>query len=114
MRRNDWKYLLDALLFVDVTSLVAIGLILSFVVPSGQGPEGSKFFMGIHRHDWGDIHFFLGLLMIGLLALHVWLNWAWVLSTTKSTFGDSWEKALWSLSCAWVLVLLLGWLVVKL
>ena len=114
MKKNDWKILLDALLFVNVTSVAAIGLILGFVVPSGQGPEGSKFFMGLHRHDWGDIHLVLSLVMLGLLILHVWLNWAWVLNSTKSYFGDSWKKALWGLAGAWLFVLVLSWVVMKL
>lgn len=114
MKRNDWKYLIDALIFVDMCSIAAIGMVLAFVVPGGKGPDASKIFMGLHRHDWGDIHFNLALLLIGLLVLHVWLNWAWVINSTKATFGDRWKKALWSLSGAWIFVLFLSWLIVKL
>lgn len=54
MRKNDWKYLFDALLFVDLCSLAVIGLLLAFVIPSGKAaPETAKFFMGLHRHHWG-------------------------------------------------------------
>lgn len=114
MKRNDWKYLIDALIFVDLCSIAAIGMLLAFVVPGGKGPDASKVFMGLHRHDWGDIHFNLALLLIGLLVLHLWLNWAWVVNTTKVTFGERWKKVLWSLSGAWVIVLFLSWLIVKL
>jgi hypothetical protein len=95
MKKNDWKYLIDALLFVDLCSLAAIGLLLAFVIPSGKAAsESSKFFIGLHRHDWGDIHLYLSLLMLGLVILHVWFNWTWVVNSTKGYFGKRWGKAL--------------------
>jgi len=115
MRKNDWKYLIDALLFVDLCSLAVIGLLLAFVIPSGKGaPEAAKFFLGLHRHDWGDIHLYLSLLMLGLVVLHVWLNWTWVVNSTRSYVGEQWQKALWALCGAWILVLFFAWAVVKL
>jgi hypothetical protein len=115
MRKNDWKYLIDALLFVDLCSLAVIGLLLAFVIPSGkEAPEAAKFFLGLHRHDWGDIHLYLSLLMLGLVVLHVWLNWTWVVNSTRSYVGEQWQKALWALCGAWILVLFFAWAVVKL
>jgi hypothetical protein len=114
MKKNDWKYLIDSLLFVDICSIAVIGLLLAFVISTGQGPDASKYFLGLHRHDWGDVHLYLSLFMLALLILHVWLNWTWVVNSTKSYVGEYWQKALWSLACAWVVVLLLAWIVVKL
>ena len=114
MKKNDWKYLIDSLLFVDICSIGVIGLLLAFVIPTGQGPDASKYFMGLHRHEWGDIHLYLSLFMLALLILHVWLNWTWVVHSTKSYVGEYWQKALWSLAGAWVVVLLLAWIIVKL
>lgn len=110
MKRNDWKYLIDALLFVDLTSIAVIGLLLAFVIPAGRGAHETKYFLGLHRHEWGDIHLYCSLFLLGLLILHLWLNWAWIVHATRSYFGDSWKKALAVLSGAWVLVLLFGWL----
>jgi hypothetical protein len=114
MKKNDWKCLVDTLLFVDVCSIGAIGLLLAFVVPSGKAPDASKFFMGLHRHEWGDIHLYLSLFMLGLLVLHVWLNWTWVVSSARGYFGELWKKALWSLAGAWLIVLSVAWAIVKL
>ncbi|HOV84861.1 MAG TPA: hypothetical protein PLM79_00755 [Syntrophobacteraceae bacterium] len=52
--------------------------------------------------------------MLGLLILHIWFNWTWVVSSARSYFGEKWKKALWSLAGAWLGVLFLGWLTVKL
>jgi hypothetical protein len=114
MKKNDWKCLINALLFVDVSSIGIIGLLLAFVVPSGKAPDASKLFLGLHRHQWGDIHLYLSLFMLGLLVLHVRLNWTWVVNSTRGYFGERWEKALWSLAGAWLVVLLVAWIIVKL
>jgi hypothetical protein len=114
MKKNDWKYLLDALLFVDLCSIAAIGLLLAFVIPSGRAPDTSKYFLGLHRHDWGNIHLYLALFLLVLLVLHLWLNWTWVVHSTKNYFGSQWKNAFWALSGAWIVVLFLGWLIVML
>ena len=73
MKMNDWKYLADTLLFVGICSLAVTGLLLAFVIPSGKGPEASKYFLGIHRHAWGDIHLYVALSLLAILVLHIWL-----------------------------------------
>jgi len=113
MKRNDWKYLLDSLLFVNISSIAAIGLLLAFVIPKGKRLQAEKYFLGLHRHDWGDFHLYLSLSLLVLLVLHIWLNWTWVAQSTKRYFGDRWKKYLWGLSCAWFAVLLFGWVIMK-
>jgi hypothetical protein len=114
MRKNDWKVLIDALLFVAVCSIAVIGLLMAFVIPTGHGQEGSKYFLGLHRHQWGDIHLYLSLFMLGLLVLHVWLNWTWVVNSTKNYVGDYWKQALWMLCGAGIFVVFIAWLMVLL
>jgi len=113
MKRNDWKYLVNALLFVDMCSLFVIGLLLAFVVPSGKGRYADKHFMGLHRHGWADLHFYLALFLVALLILHLWLNWTWVAQSTKRYFSNRWKKALLSLSFAWLVVIVFGWIMMK-
>jgi len=113
MKRNDWKYLLDSLLFVNISSIAAIGLLLAFVIPTGKRPQAEKYFLGLHRHDWGDFHLYLSVSLLVLLVLHIWLNWTWVAQSTKRYFGIRWKKYLWGLSCAWFAVLLFGWVIMR-
>ena len=112
MNKNALKYLIDAVLFMDVCSIAAIGLLLGFVIP--RGGQGSNYFLGLHRHEWADIHLFLSMLLLALLILHLWFNWTWIVQSTKRYFGNSWKNALWSISGAWILVLIFGWLAIKL
>lgn len=113
MKKNDWMYFVNALLFVDICSILTIGLLLAFVIPSGRGQYAEKYFIGLHRHDWADLHFYLAIFLVGLLILHVWLNWKWVAQSTRRYFSNRWKKALLCLSCAWLVVLVFGWIMMK-
>ena len=114
MKKNDWKVLTDALLFVTVCSISVIGLMLAFVIPEGRNMEVAKYFLGLHRHQWGDIHLYLSLFLLSLLVLHLWLNWAWVVHSIRNYFGENWQRALWALCGAWVVVLFIAWIIAML
>lgn len=113
MRKSALKYLVDVLLFVDMSSIAVIGLLLGFVIPKGRIHGVEKSFLGLHRHGWGDIHLYLSLFLLVLLALHIWLNWAYVVQSTKRYFGDRWKKALWSFAGCWIIVVFVGWIMVR-
>ena len=114
MKRNDWQLLVNTLLFVDISSTAVLGLLLAFVIPSGNGPHGEKHFLGLYRHAWSDFHLYLSLTLIVLLVVHLWLNWTWVAQMTRKYFGEQWKRALCWLSCAWLPVLIIGWILIKL
>ena len=85
----------DVALFVDMCSIAVIGVFLGFVIPKGRIYDGSqKYFLGLHRHQWGDIHLYLSLLLLILLIFHIWFNWKWVVQSTKRYFGDKWKNSL--------------------
>ncbi|MEW6668520.1 MAG: DUF4405 domain-containing protein [Thermodesulfobacteriota bacterium] len=114
MKTNFIKYLVAASLFVDVCSIAVIGVLLAFVIPEGKAGQVSKYFLGLHRHEWGEIHLWLSSILLVLLLYHLWLNWAWIVQTTKHHFGGNWKKALWVLAGAWIVVLIFAWAVTKL
>jgi hypothetical protein len=96
------------LLFIDLCSIAALGVILAYVIPPGQH---GKYFLFLHRHDWGDIHLYLSVFLLVLLIFHLWFNWAWITASTKAFVGDKWKEFLSGLACAWLAVLLVGWLI---
>ena len=106
--------MIDALLFMDICSIGVIGLLLAFVIPEGRAMAGSKYFLGLHRHDWGDIHLYLSLLLITLLIFHIWFNWTWIVQSTKKYFGHRWKNALWCFAAGWLLVLIIGYSIKRL
>ena len=109
MKKHYFKYLIDSLLFIDICSIAVVGLLLA-VVPKGR-ETSSGFFLGLQHHAWADIHLVLSLVLLLLIALHLWLNWPWIIQCTQRFFGRFWKKVLWAISGAWVLVLLTAWLV---
>ena len=113
MKKNTLKYLIDAALFVDISSSAVLGFLLAFVIPRGRAHAVSVHFLGLHRNQWVDIHLFLSLFLVLLLFLHIWLNWNWVVQSSKRYIGDRWKTFLWALSAAWISVIFVGWIAVR-
>ncbi len=112
MKKNVFKYVIDAVIFIDFCSIAITGLLLGFVIPKGRGVRSAyRYFLGLHRHEWSNIHLFLSLVLLVLLFFHVWLNRAWIVNSTKSYFGNNWKNILWIFPFGWVVVLLALWAV---
>jgi len=83
-----WKPSRTVLNFViDVTGLLLMlfmlytGFLIRFVLPPGStGRHGGRglTLLGMDRHDWGDLHFWVAVALVALLLLHVALHWSWV------------------------------------
>lgn len=104
------RYWLNVALFTDICSIAAIGFVLAFFIPEGRGDRGAKFFLGLHRHVWADIHLYLSVLLAFFVFCHLRYNWSYILQSTRKYFGDSWQKALWCIGGAWLGVLAICWL----
>ncbi|ROQ89917.1 DUF4405 domain-containing protein [Desulfosoma caldarium] len=112
MDKNRYMYFVGALLYVNLTALVILGLLLKFVIPTGARAIGSPpSFLGLSRHGWADLHGTLGILFIVLTVAHLLLNWNWVVQSSKRYFQDKWVKALLVLSAVWVPIIFVGWIV---
>ena len=110
MNKHDWKVLIDILMFVDMCSIAVIGLLLGYVIPTGSGPGVNKYFLGLHRHDWGDLHLNLSLFLLFLLIFHLVFNWTWIAATARRYFGERHQQVLTGLCFAWIAVLFIGWM----
>jgi hypothetical protein len=110
MKKDDLKYVVDALLFADVCSIAVLGLLMAYVIPPGQVAHAETLFLGLHRQDWANLHLYLSLGLLALLVLHLFLSWGWIAQSTRRYFGAGWKKALLVLCFSWVLIILLGWI----
>jgi hypothetical protein len=109
--RTDWKYIVDTLMFLCILGIVAIGLLMGFVIPEGPlGAGQSKYFLGLHRHQWGDIHLYLSLAFTALVIVHIVLAWSWIKGKAKGLFGKAWKAAVVLTVLAAVILPLLFWL----
>ena len=114
LTRTDWKYAVDTLMFLCTVGIVLIGLLMGFVIPEGRlGPGQSKFFLGVHRHQWGNIHLWLSLAFTALVVVHIVLAWGWFKGKARGLFGKAWRPVLGLTLVAAVLIPVIFWLSVS-
>lgn len=111
MKKADWQYVVNTLLFICLVGIVLIGLLLGLVIPEGpSAPESSKYFLSLHRHQWGSIHFILSLSFIFLIVIHLTLDWTWIKGRAVRLFNDRWKAALIATTGLSLLLLFAIWL----
>jgi len=100
MKRSTLNFIVDLVSFLNLIGLAFTGIIIKFVLPPGTGGRGRQLHEGagrehikalwsMGRHEWGDIHFYLAVLFVVLMAVHIILHWNWIKSYFKSLFGIS-------------------------
>ncbi len=85
MKKPLINYIIDALMFLLIIPIAGIGIIMEYVLPSGQG-GGKDVLLGLTRHEWGSIHWYCSIVFVVLLITHIVLHWNWIKSMTKSFF----------------------------
>jgi hypothetical protein len=110
MKKTDWQYLVDTLLFLCIVGIAFIGILMGLVLPKGpSAPESAKYFLGLHRHQWGNIHFYLSIAFVSLVIIHLILSWKWIKNKSRQLFKKGWGAALILTAMASILVLFLFW-----
>jgi hypothetical protein len=108
--RTDTKYLVDTLMFLCILGIAGVGLLLAFIIPEGQAGGRSKYFLGVHRHQWGHIHLYLSLAFSALLLIHIIVSWSWIRGKARQYFKGSWKTALALTVVAALLIPVVFWL----
>ena len=81
MRKSDLNFVVDAIAFACFVFMVATGVIMEYLLPPGSGQHVSIW--GLDRHDWGGIHFWLAVVFLAALAVHVYLHWRWIVAVLR-------------------------------
>lgn len=110
MKKTDWQYLVDTFLFFCIVGLVLIGFLMGLVLPQGPtAPESAKYFLGLHRHQWGNIHFYLSIAFTALVIIHLILSWKWIKGKSRQIFKRGWSSMLILTAFVSILILALFW-----
>jgi hypothetical protein len=66
-------------------ALLGTSILLEWVLPAGHGHDIE--WLGHARHFWGEVHFWLGVGLLGLIVTHVVLHARWVASCWRRSIG---------------------------
>jgi len=94
MKQSKLNLLIDAIMLILMVSIIGIGLLVKYILLTGKekwDSFGGNFdftLLGLDRHEWGQLHFILGLILIGLLLLHLILHWKMIVGIFKKTFTN--------------------------
>jgi hypothetical protein len=101
MKRTHVNALIDAVAFLAFLLLLSTGFILEYQLPPGSGGlqgfgmgRGASHRMvhllwGWTRHEWGQVHYWIALSMMAVLAVHLVLHWKWIVCTVRGTHTDA-------------------------
>jgi len=103
MSRATLNFIVDLISFVNLLILAFTGFIIKFILPPGSGGHGRGYRGGrgpgeikelwsITRHEWGDIHFYLAVLFVVLMAVHTILHWGWIKNYFRLLVGFPCKK----------------------
>lgn len=86
MDKPKLNFLIDALMFLVLMAMAGLGFLMNYILLPGResrlkyGRTVNLTLWGWDRHDWGDLHLYLGFVLLGLLGLHIILHWAQIVS----------------------------------
>jgi hypothetical protein len=110
-RREPMKRLFDNL-FIDLCAatlmvgMAATGYILRFPLPPGSNKSLSLW--GLTRHQWGDVHFWISLALLGIILLHVVLHRQWLVITMRRKLTAAKAAPGFTLFCGLTTLLVIG------
>ena len=96
-RTNFWINLTTT---VALAAMTGTGILQRWILPRGSSRSGLTW-LGLDRHEWADVHFWLSVLLLVLIGVHLTLHWSWV--------RGGWGRFLGSLrsTLTWLVVLVL-------
>ncbi len=92
-RRTKTNLVVDVTAFAAFVLLTATGLVERYMLPPGTGRFQSLW--GMNRHQWGEIHFWIAMVLMAVLTTHVVLHWNWIVCMIRGreTEASAWRFA---------------------
>lgn len=110
MKKTTTRFWVDVVMFVSFFGLLITGLIMAFFADSGPNvTEASKYFLKLHRHQWGGIHSYFAIVFTLMLLIHLILEWKWIVGKTRSLLKRAWMLV--PIVLVAVLIIFISWAV---
>jgi len=120
MTKAKLNLIIDAVMMLVMAALAGLGFLMDLVLIPGRervlryGRDVELYMLGWDRHDWGWLHEILGLILLGLLVLHVVLHWGQIVGIYRRLISRAALRKIFAVVFAAVTVLLLlFWLAVS-
>ena len=84
MKKPAVNFFVDSIAFFLFLCLLSTGFLIFLVIPPGSGY--AVWAMG--RHDWGNIHFWIAISFLIMMAIHVILHWKWIKIKIQGSSAD--------------------------
>ena len=81
MQKSKLNFVVDTVAFVAFVFLTATGVLVRYVLPPGSGHFSTLW--GMDRHEWGQLHFWIAVVLMASLGFHLFLHWSWVVCMVK-------------------------------
>ena len=78
MNRLHATKIIDVIAFCLFALMVSSGVILHYVIPVRSGR--SVTIWGMTRHEWGDIHFWIATIFLGVLVMHLFIHGRFIMN----------------------------------
>jgi hypothetical protein len=89
MKKSIYLFTLVGLLAISGIAETISGFVLWFALPSGGGRQSLDLtYWGLSRHTWTDIHDYVAVALIIIVAIHLLLHWKWVFRMIGQVFGQ--------------------------
>lgn len=75
MRKHTQNVYIDIVSFICITLLLLTGILLRYILPQGSRGES---FLGLTRHEWGDVHFWVAVVFAIIITIHLILHLPWI------------------------------------
>jgi hypothetical protein len=86
MKRSTTNFVVDIIAFAAMMLLGSTGALIRYVLPPGSGHFSQLW--GMDRHRWGQIHFWIAVVLLCTVALHIILHWQWIVSMICGRSGS--------------------------
>jgi hypothetical protein len=81
MKRSTTNVVVDIIALATMMLLGSTGALIRYVLPPGSGHFSQLW--GMDRHRWGQIHFWIAVVLLCAVALHLVLHGQWIVSMIR-------------------------------
>lgn len=96
MKKYEYNFLIEALMFLFLSILAGIGLLMRFAFDNAHDTSsqsaGEELVLGLNDSVWGTIHLYVGLILFILVLTHVYLHFSSIQSVYSKLITNSQKR----------------------